>query len=115
MARRSPTYRGSTGASKAGNFLVRRRNHLAPACDMPPYVADMAAWLDDDKKLHPCNGDNAYKSFELTMALVRSVIERGQMALPLGPGENELDGLRRVLPERPVLLGFEGTRKEYFK
>jgi predicted dehydrogenase len=83
--------------------------------DMPPYVADMAAWLDDDSKVHPCNGENAYKSFEITMGLVRSVIERGQIALPLGPGEVELEGLRRVLPERPVLLGFEGTRKEYFK
>ena len=83
--------------------------------DMPPYVADMAAWLDDDKNVHPCNGENAYMSFELTQALARSVIERGQVALPLGPGESELEGLRRVLPDRPVLLGFEGTRKEYFK
>jgi predicted dehydrogenase len=83
--------------------------------DMPPYVADMAAWLDDDKAVHPSNGENAFKSFEITMALLRSAIDRGQVALPLGPGEAELDGLRRTLPDRPVLLGFEGTRKEYFK
>ncbi len=24
--------------------------------DMPPYVNDMADWLDDDSKIHPCNG-----------------------------------------------------------
>ena len=102
---RAVTDKGATSGGGSMNYDL----------DMPPYVAEMAAWLDDDKKVHSCNGENAYKSFELTMALVRSVIERGQVALPLGPGEIELDGLRRVLPERPVLLGFEGTRKEYFK
>jgi predicted dehydrogenase len=81
--------------------------------DMPPYVNDMADWLDDDAKLHPCNGESAYKGFEVTMASLRSVVERGQVRLPLGPGEPELEVLRRVLPDRPVLLSSEENRKEY--
>jgi predicted dehydrogenase len=81
--------------------------------DMPPYVSDMAAWLDDDAQVHPCNGESAYRGFEITMGILRSVVERGQVKLPLGPGEPELDALRRVLPDRPVLLSFEGNRKEY--
>jgi predicted dehydrogenase len=81
--------------------------------DMPPYVDEMADWLDDDRKEHPCNGESAYKGFEIAMAMLRSVVERGQVALPLGPGEPELDALARVLPDRPVLLSFEGNRKEY--
>ena len=28
--------------------------------DMPPYIQEMADWLDDDKKLHACNFDSAY-------------------------------------------------------
>jgi predicted dehydrogenase len=80
--------------------------------DMPPYVDEMADWLDDDEKVHSCNGDSAYKGFEILMAIVRSVVERGQVALPLGPGEPELEALRRVLPARPVLLSSEANRAE---
>ena len=81
--------------------------------DMPPYVADMAAWLDDDRKVHPCNGESAYKGFEIAMAITRSVVTRGQVALPLGPGEPELDALRKVLPAQPVMLSTEANRQEY--
>lgn len=81
--------------------------------DMPPYVNDMADWLDDEAKIHPCNGESAYKGFEITMAMLRSVVDRGQVKLPLGPGEPELEALARVLPDRPVLLSSEGNRKEY--
>jgi predicted dehydrogenase len=81
--------------------------------DMPPYVDQMADWLDDDKKVHPCNGETAHKGIEITMVILRSVVERGQIKLPLGPGEPELEALKRVLPERPVLLSSEINRKEY--
>ena len=68
--------------------------------DMPPYIADMAAWLDDDRAVHPCNGEEAYKGFEIMMAMARSVVDRGQVALPLTDG-------------RPVLLAMPANRKEY--
>jgi predicted dehydrogenase len=81
--------------------------------DMPPYVSDMADWLADDAKVHPCNGESAYKGFEITMAILRSVAARGQIKLPLGPGEPELETLRKVLPDQPVLLSTEANRKEF--
>jgi predicted dehydrogenase len=81
--------------------------------DMPPYVEDIARWLDDDRQVHPCNGESAYKGFEIAMAVLRSVVERGQVKLPLGPGEPEIDAIKKVLPERPVLLSTEASRKEY--
>jgi predicted dehydrogenase len=81
--------------------------------DMPPYVNDMADWLDDEAKVHPCNGESAYKGFEIAIGIVRSVVDRGQVKLPLGPGEPELEALARVLPDRPVLLSSEVNRKEY--
>jgi predicted dehydrogenase len=83
--------------------------------DMPPYVDQMADWLDDDAKVHPCNGESAYQGFEIMMGIIRSVVERGQIALPIGPGEPELEALKRVLPDRPVLLSSEVNRKEYLK
>jgi len=81
--------------------------------DMPPYVEDMARWLDDERQVHPCNGESAYKGFEITMAVLRSVVERGQIKLPLGPGEPEIAAISKVLPDRPVLLSTEASRKEY--
>ncbi len=69
------------------------------AHDTPPYVQEIADWLDDPKKIHPCDGENAYKGFEIMMAICRSVVQRGKVKLPLGPGEPELEALQRSLPD----------------
>lgn len=81
--------------------------------DMPPYVEDMARWLDDEQRAHPCNGESAYKGFEIAMAILRSVVSRGQVRLPLGPGEPEIEALKKILPDAPVLLSSVVNRKEY--
>jgi len=81
--------------------------------DMPPYIADMAKWLDDEQAVHPCNGEEAYKGFEIMMGICRSVVARGQIALPLSDGPAELEELAKVLPDKPVLLSMEENRKEY--
>src|SRR3974390_126676 len=81
--------------------------------DMQPYVEDMARWLDDEPCVHPCNGESAYQGFEISMAMLWSVVERGQIALPLSAGEPEIEALRRVLPEGAGLLSGEAPRKEY--
>jgi hypothetical protein len=65
--------------------------------DMPPYIQDIVAWLDDDAKVHPCNGEQAFKGFQVMMGALRSVVQRGRVDLPLGPGEPELEALQRVL------------------
>jgi len=81
--------------------------------DMPPYIADIAAWLDNDAAVHPCNGEEAFKGFEIMMALCRSVVERGQIALPLPDGPPEIEALAKVIPDKPVLLSLPENRKEY--
>ncbi len=65
--------------------------------DMPLYVQDIANWLDDPAQVHPCNGDRAFLGFQAMMAACRSVVQRGKVSLPLGPGDPELDALKRVL------------------
>ncbi len=65
--------------------------------DMSPYVQQIADWLDDPAQVHPCNGESAYKGFEIMMALCRSAVQRGKVALPLGPGEPELEALKAAL------------------
>jgi predicted dehydrogenase len=81
--------------------------------DMPPYIQQIAEWLDDDTKLHECNFESAYQGFEIMMGFCRSVAERGQVALPLTAGADEIEMLRRSVPESKVLLSMPGNAKEY--
>ena len=81
--------------------------------DMPPYIQDMADWLDDDAKPHPCRFENAYKGHEILMALCRSAALGGQTALPLAEGADEIALLRERLPERPVLYSFAEMARQY--
>jgi hypothetical protein len=81
--------------------------------DMPPYVQQMADWLDDDKKIHPCCFANAYKGFEIMSALYRSVGEGGQIPLPLTSGADEIALLKEKVPSRKVILTLAESAKEY--
>lgn len=66
--------------------------------DMPPYIQGMADWLDDTSRGHPCDGEIAFQGHQIMMAACRSVVQRGKVELPLGPGEPELEALQAVLP-----------------
>jgi len=81
--------------------------------DMPPYIQQMADWLDDDARVHPCNFASACQGFEIAMALCRSVAEGGQIALPLTRPADELEMLRTSVPEGKVLLSMPANAKEY--
>ena len=81
--------------------------------DMPPYIQDMAAWLDDDRQVHPCHFGSAYQGFEIMMAFCRSAAQGGQIALPLVNGANEIEMLRTSLPQSRVLLSMPANAKEY--
>jgi predicted dehydrogenase len=80
--------------------------------DMPPYIQDMADWLDG-KKVHPCNFASAYKGFEIMMAICRSVVEGGQVALPITSGMDELAAIKAKVPNKRVLFGLADSAKEY--
>jgi len=67
------------------------------------YSKGLAGWLDDDRKVHPCNFDRAYAGFEITMALCRSAVDGGQVALPLTDAADEIEMLRAYLEGRKVL------------
>ncbi len=82
--------------------------------DMPPYVQQMADWLDDETKVHPCNFESAYRGFEIMMALCRSAAGRGQVALPLDSPADEIEMLRAALPDSRVLLSMPANAKEYW-
>jgi predicted dehydrogenase len=81
--------------------------------DMPPYIQEMADWLDDDKKVHQCNLDHACLGAEVMLALQRSAAEGGQVALPLTAGADEQALLKAKLSEKPVLVSCEQNKKEF--
>jgi predicted dehydrogenase len=81
--------------------------------DMPPYVDQMADWLDDERKPHPARFERAYRGFEIMSALYRSAIEGGQIALPLTNGMDEIEALKSAVPDRKVLMTLAESAKEY--
>jgi predicted dehydrogenase len=81
--------------------------------DMPPYIQEMADWLDDGSKPHSCCFDHACLGAELMLALQRSAAEGGQVALPLTRGADEQSLLKARLVERQVLVSCEQNRKEF--
>jgi predicted dehydrogenase len=69
--------------------------------DMPPYIDQIADWLDNPKCVHPCDGERALKGFSVMMAALRSATVGGRVDLPLGlSAEPELDALKKVLDAR---------------
>ncbi len=81
--------------------------------DMPPYIQEMADWLDADTKVHPCNFEHACLGAEIMLALQRSASEGGQVALPLTAGADEQALLKAKLADKPVLVSCEQNRKEF--
>ncbi len=81
--------------------------------DMPPYIQQMAEWLDDESRVHPCNFHSAWKGFEIMMAFCRSAARGGQVALPLTDRADEIELLKAALPKAKVLLSMAANSKEY--
>jgi hypothetical protein len=81
--------------------------------DMPPYIQQMADWLDDDQRVHPCALAHAYSGFEIMAALYRSAAEGGQISLPLTTGADEIALLKEKVPARKVLFSIPESAKEF--
>jgi predicted dehydrogenase len=81
--------------------------------DMPPYIQEMADWLDDDGQVHSCHFGSAWAGFEILMAACRSAALGGQVELPLSIPGDEIGMLCSGLPARKVLLSMPANAKEY--
>ena len=89
---------GWRAITATSNGVISGPGCMDYALDMPPYIQEIADWLDDPEIVHPCNGESAFKGFQITMAICRSAVQRGKITLPLGPGEPELEALENALP-----------------
>lgn len=71
--------------------------------DMPPYIQEMADWLDNGK-VHQCCFDEAFKGCEIVMGIVRSALCGGQISLPLADGPDEIAELKARMPESKAIV-----------
>lgn len=66
----------------------------------PAFVRDLADWLDDPAKLHPCNLEITYHGYEILEALCLSALDHVRIDLPLDPARCD-DVIARMREELP--------------
>ncbi|MBE3069269.1 MAG: Gfo/Idh/MocA family oxidoreductase [Planctomycetes bacterium] len=83
-------------------WLAQERTHLQPL-----YLADLADWLDDETRVHPCHVGLAYHGYEILEGLCLSALEHTRIDLPLDArGRGDLnERMRHELPDVPPLPG----------
>jgi predicted dehydrogenase len=70
----------------------------------PPYLRDLADWLDDDARIHPCNVDISYHGFEILEGLCISALDNTRVDLPIANADvDAVARMRRELPDVPEL------------
>lgn len=69
----------------------------------PLYLAELADWLEDDSKAHPCSVDISYHGYEILEAVCISAMDHIRVDLPLDPDKcgDIFERMRRELPECP--------------
>ena len=105
-------YTGNGWKAVTGDGILHGDGAMAYDLDMPGYIQDMALWLDEGI-VHPCCFEHAYTGFEVMMAMFRSAACGGQVALPLVGETDELADLEGTMPDAPVLVTLDESRKEF--
>jgi len=69
----------------------------------PLFAADLADWLDDDARPHPCNVEISYHGYEILEGLCISALERRRVDLPLDTSQcvDIFGRMRNELPDCP--------------
>jgi len=106
-------YTGNGWKAVTKDGILSGNGAMDYALDMPGYIKDMADWLNDDKKVHPCCFENAYAGFEVMMGMFRSASQGGQIGIPLQGGMNEIEALKKALPASKLYVTLEESKKEF--
>ena len=84
----------------AGEGVLEGPGCWDPGLDQPPYMRDLADWLDDDSKVHPCNNEDSYVGFEIAMGIAESALTHKRIDLPFEPEGDIIERMRRLLPDQ---------------
>ena len=74
---------GWRAVTKSSTGMISGEDCFDVAKDQPAYIRDLADWLDDPSKIHPCNGDVTHHGFEAVMGICLSALDRRMVALPI--------------------------------
>jgi len=87
------------------DWSTQERSRLQPL-----YLADLADWLDDDERVHPCNVEISYHGYEIMEALCIGAMDNVRVDLPLDAhqGYDMFERMRRELPGCPERMKGEG-------
>jgi predicted dehydrogenase len=105
-------YTGNGYKAVTPNGIITGEGVMNYDLDMPGYIQDMADWLNKGI-VHPCCFENAYAGFEIMMAMFRGATIGGQITLPLQNSVNELEELKKAMPDSPLKVTLEESKKEY--
>ena len=88
--------KGEIIGEEGDSWTVQQATRLQPL-----YLGELADWLDDDSKVHPCNVEISYHGYEILMAVCISALDHVRVDLPLDPEkcEDVFQRLRQELPE----------------
>jgi len=96
---------GWRAVTKSSSGLISGPGCFDVAKDQPAYIRDLADWLDDSGKIHPCNGEVTYHGFEILMGICLSSLEKRKISLPLKTSEPIIERLGQELPEETLTQG----------
>jgi len=82
---------GWQAVTKSSGGFVSGEGRFDVERDQPPYIADLARWLDDPAAVHPCNGEVSLHGFELTVGMVQSALDNVKVELPVETDEPILE------------------------
>lgn len=94
----TPRTNGEVITDAGDPWVVQERSRLQPL-----FARDMADWLDDDDRPHPCSVELAYHGYEIMEALCISAMDHVRVDLPLATDEtyDMFERMRRELPDCP--------------
>ena len=74
---------GWRAVTRSSGGLITGPGCFSVKHDQPLYIRDLAEWLDDPAKVHPCNGETSYHGIQIVLGMCLSSLERRQVALPI--------------------------------
>jgi predicted dehydrogenase len=67
----------------SGREMLIGEGMYDPEYEQPLYLRELADWLDDSARIHPCNGEVTYRGFEALYGMYLSSLEHSIVKLPL--------------------------------
>ncbi len=87
---------GEVVGGQGDDWRVQARTRLQPL-----FAVDLADWLDDDARIHPCNIEISYHGYEILEAMCISALDNRRVDLPLDTSQcvDIFARMRKELPE----------------